>query len=228
MKPSVRDAFIPFTEPHEGLVHSMYADVKSLVTTGIGNLIDSPAAALALPWMTRTGRRASRDEVVAEWHRVKNGACRSWQLARTLKCLWPGRLCFAHQGWRASGAIVRLTHADAIDLVMSKLDSNDAQLRVRFPGFDCWPADAQLATHSMAWACGPSFRFPKLATALNDQDFETASAECTINPQVGTIVHRNTANRRMYLSAARVLALKFDPDRLYWPDDAPDVLESDG
>ncbi|WP_406429963.1 hypothetical protein, partial [Streptomyces sp. NBC_00631] len=41
MHQSVRDAFIPFNAPLEGRVQFMYLDIKSLVSTGVGNLLDA-------------------------------------------------------------------------------------------------------------------------------------------------------------------------------------------
>ena len=49
MRESVRRGFIGFSAPFEGRLHYMYLDVKGLVTTGVGNLIDSVGAAQALP-----------------------------------------------------------------------------------------------------------------------------------------------------------------------------------
>jgi hypothetical protein len=37
----VQDAFFPFSEPLEGRVRFMYLDVKSLVSTGVANLLDA-------------------------------------------------------------------------------------------------------------------------------------------------------------------------------------------
>ena len=53
-----------------------------------------------------------------------------------------------------------------------KLGQMDAYLAKRFPEWEEWPADAQLATLSMAWACGPAFRFPRLEAALRAQEVE--------------------------------------------------------
>ncbi|MFF0476588.1 hypothetical protein [Streptomyces sp. NPDC004284] len=41
MYQSVWDAFIPFSAPLEGRVQFMHLDVKSLVSTGVGNLLDA-------------------------------------------------------------------------------------------------------------------------------------------------------------------------------------------
>ena len=42
IRQSVIDRWHEFSEPLEGRVNSMYLDVKGLVTTCVGNLIDTP------------------------------------------------------------------------------------------------------------------------------------------------------------------------------------------
>jgi hypothetical protein len=49
MKESVRSAWIPFTEPLDTRLQFMYLDVKGLVSTGIGSLIDATARPLSPP-----------------------------------------------------------------------------------------------------------------------------------------------------------------------------------
>lgn len=70
MRDSVRRNFIEFTAPFEGRLHYMYLD--ALVTTGVGNLIDSVAAAQALPWQVGDGPVATADQVRTEWEMVKS------------------------------------------------------------------------------------------------------------------------------------------------------------
>src|SRR6476469_6934719 len=85
MHQSVQDAFPAFTEPLEGRVPFMYLDVKGLVTTGVGNLIDTddPAhlfsnanlvpEAFGFDWRDRnTDAQAGQDEIQAEYTTVKN------------------------------------------------------------------------------------------------------------------------------------------------------------
>lgn len=184
----------------------MYLDVLGLVTTGIGNLIDTPDDALSLEWLRSDGSVATRREVAAEWTAVK------------------ARKDLAQRGGGAFKAITRLRLSDAglHDLFNRTLDRMARQLATRFPGFDDWPADAQLATISMAWACGPAFRFPKLAAALNAGDFATAAVECKMN-EAGNpgLKPRNAANRLLYENAAAVVARDLDPELLYWPNQAP-------
>lgn len=216
MRAVVRDNFVRFTSPLEGVVFSMYADVKSLITTGIGNLIDSPAAAAVLPWRHPDGSRATKSEIVAEWQKVKAGCCGSYP-----RCSWgPERVCFAHKGWTASAKVtrLRLTQADVDLLVTTVMDRMWGQLVARFPDAESWPADAQLATLSMAWACGPAFRFPMLARSLTAGNFAMAALHCQMKG-AGTVTIRNAHDKALYRNAARVVADGLDPERLYFPRD---------
>jgi hypothetical protein len=205
VRQAVRDAFVAFTAAYEGVVPWMYLDVKGLVTVAIGNLIDPIQYAMTLPFVDRaTGKAAHRDTIAAEWLRVKGDA----SLARL--------------GHRAAERItaLRLT-PEGIDLVVSrKLEQNDQHLRGRFPDFEDWPACAQLATHSMAWACGPAFRFRSLEAALRAQDFAMSAAECHMN-EAGNpgLKPRNIANKILYRNADRVQAFKLDHDLLEWETD---------
>jgi hypothetical protein len=112
---------------------------------------------------------------------------------------------------------IRLTE-DAIDsLTMSKAREMVAHLLNRFPNWDNLPADAQLGTLSLAWACGPAFNFPRFSAALGAEDFATCALECkmdaTGNPG---LVPRNKANQALFLDAAR----GGDPDVVEWPKSA--------
>lgn len=171
----------------------MYLDVKGLVTTAIGNLIDTPDDALSLPWVTETGKPATKDQIKAEWSYVKS------------------RQDLKMRGGMAYKKItaLRLTDAGIQEVVSRTLDRMDNHLSGRFPQYPNWPADAQLATLSMAWACGPAFRFPLLEKALKASDFALAAAHCKMS-EVGNpgVAPRNVKNRELYLSAAGLLPAK--------------------
>lgn len=204
MKPSVRAAFVWFTAPLEGIVRHMYLDVKGLVTVAIGNLIDPVSMAVALPFRKAGGVLATRAEITAEWERLKAD---------------PHAARMGHR-YAAKLTTLRLSDDSIADIVSTKLEANDSLLRARFPEWEQWPADAQLATHSMAWACGPAFRFPLLEDALRARDFGTASVECRMDERGNQgLVPRNIANRVLYLNAAHVVAHGLDPDALYYPRD---------
>lgn len=212
VRASVRDAWVGFSVQFEGFVPHFYLDVKSLVTIGIGNLVDPLPLALDLPMRHLDGRAATKEEIAREWARVKSDP----SLARL--------------GHRAARQLckLQLMPQGIYDLVQSKLAHNDRILSTRFPRFVDWPADAQLATHSMAWACGPHFVFPRLAEALAVEDFATAAAECRIQEEGNPgIVPRNKANRLLYSNAAHVVANALRREILYWPTDLSQALGPD-
>lgn len=204
MRDSVRAAFVEFTAPFEGVVPWMYCDVKGLVSVGIGNLIDPIQMAMSLPFVHADGSAADRAEIAAEWLRIKN---------------FPNAAALGHRAVEHV-AKLRLTLGGVQDLVSGKLAQMGAMLVQRFPDFEQWPADAQLATLSMSWACGPAFRFPALAHALFDGDFTVAANECHMD-ETGNLglAPRNVANVTLYRNAATVAAGGLDPEPLRWPVD---------
>ncbi|AKV03207.1 hypothetical protein AKJ09_09870 [Labilithrix luteola] len=111
--------------------------------------------------------------------------------------------------------------------MMRKFDDMATRLRARFPSFPDWPADAQLAILSLAWACGPAFHFPRLEAALRACDWRTAAIECRIADDAGTVKLRNAANRTMLRNAAAVVESVRDPSALYYPEDLTRTPESE-
>jgi len=203
MRSAVANAFTDFTIEHEGYTPYMYADVKNLVTTGIGNLIDPIGAALSLPWKRSDGSPASQDEIRDAWNTVKSHT--------ELNQRGGG----SYQGLTT----LRLNKQDIKNLVANKVSSNESILRTRFPGFDSWPSDAQLGILSMAWAAGPGFKFPKFQAAASKlpPDFLTMAKE-SFMPSLGNKSGgRNDNNNLLFTNAAKVLELRADPDRLYFP-----------
>lgn len=196
-----------FSAPLEGRVPTMYCDCLGLITTGVGNLINTEWQAKALPWKLADGSMADTADVMADWQKLAAGrayyAARKWTVyAKTMRC-----------------------HLDdaAIDALCQKqLAANEATYRKRWPHFDEFPADAQLAIHSMGWAVGAAFyqKFPNLSACIDRQDWEGCVASCKIredgNPGV---VPRNAKNRFCFHNAS--LAAKsggcIPVDTLYWP-----------
>lgn len=203
MRPPVRDAFHSFTAPFEGKdVPWMYLDVIGLVTTGNGNLIDPVAMAVGLPWRKPDGSLASREEIISEWHAVK----------QRKDLMLRGGMVFRNV------TKLRLDKQAMHDLLFRKLDQNEAILRKRFPEWDSWPADAQLGVHSMAWAMGPRFGFPKFSAACLRGDFAAAADECRIST-IPDRNGRNQANRQLFLNAAFVRDTGADPAVLIYGSD---------
>lgn len=191
MQSTVRSAWRRFNEPLEGLTNWMYLDIKGLVTTGMGNLIDPVEAALCLTWHAGDETIATPDAVRYEWSRIKND------------------LVLAHLGAQAARrvATLHLDDADIETLILEKLDHDEAILKANpaFADFDDWPADAQLGLLSMGWSMGPGFgpHFPHFSCACAAGDFATAAQDCAINTAGNPgVAYRNAANRQAFLFAA--------------------------
>lgn len=209
MRLPVLRCFAAFSESFEGAVAWFYLDIYGWVTIAIGNLMDrtdvrleaAPVAALALPMVDKTtGVPASRAEIDAEWRFVKN------------------HKTAAKQGHRVLEAVtrLRLTKEGVDQVLANKRDEMAAYLEAHhFADFEEWNCDAQLATLSMAWACGANWpaRFPRCKAALLQRDFAAAAAECRIDtdgpdriPNTADdnrgVIPRNVANRQLFLNAA--------------------------
>ena len=180
----------------------MYLDIKGLVTVGVGNLADPTEVAQALPFRFKNrpgidapGSFATRDQIAAEWHTLKNDP--SLEI----------------RGFKACEPITRLELSDdSIDaLILDRLTRNQSSLKRLpwFQAFDTWPADAQLGLLSMAWAMGPHGpgNFPKFRSACQNLDFNAAASECEMSEAANAgLIRRNRANFTLFSNAAVVLA----------------------
>lgn len=222
MRSSAEAYFMKFSEEFEGRVPWMYVDREGLVTIGIGNLIEPMSVARELPFVNKmTGITATAQEIDAEWDNIHTHA-------QELK----------YSGYKAceSRTSLRLPEAAIAPLVAKRLRENEVVLRRYFSNFDQYPADAQLALHSMAWAMGPSFvlpvqpaagkepmwKWPNFRNAMLRCDFDRAAAECRMRDiNDGSVRRRNDANQALFRNAAAVLRSGSDPARLYYPGSVP-------
>lgn len=183
--PEVIAGFPAFTSKFEGVVRGPYLDVKGFVTTGIGNLIDPVGLSLPLPWLHEDGTPATQDEIRADWERVK---------------LMPAAMVAS----RYAGPL-HLDDAGIAAVVNKTLLANAAQLARTFPDFSTYPAPAQTALLSMAWALGAGFpaKWPNFSAAVRARDWQTAAANSSINA-VGNagVTPRNAADHDLFLQAA--------------------------
>lgn len=222
MHQAVSDRFVDFTAPLEGVVTSLYVDIHGAkvppvpcVTTAIGCLVDPVASALALPWVMPDGSLASRDEIARQWQLVKDDA---------------PSLSKLHWKYAAALTTIRLTDQGVLDVVRQRLLANEKVLRGYFPNWDLFPADAQLACCSMAWAVGAGFPkiFGNFRAAANAQNWASAIAACAIrtdgNPGV---VPRNAANRLCLANAAASVAQGLPVETLFWPGTPPNASQRD-
>lgn len=206
-----------FSAPLEGRVPTMYADCLGLITTGVGNLINTQQSALALPWLLADGSKATSGEVLTDWNKLH--ANPSYYAARKWTVYTKTMLCHLSD--------------EAIDaLVQRQLDLNEAIIRKRFPKWDTFPADAQLAIMSMAWAVGAAFyqKFGNLAKLIDAENWELAARlDVPSDPksnwpgkirEAGNpgVVPRNVKNRFCFQNAAVVKAAGLEVTTLHWPE----------
>lgn len=213
LRPAVVAGFPGFTVQFEGRVHTMYADVRGLITTGVGNLIDPIQAALSLPWRHADGGLASVDQIRADWNSLKSRG-----------------VSVAHHNPDVQASIAGLTlHLDdaAIDaLVRSRLESNAADLQRRhFPKFADYPSDAQMAILSLAWAAGSDWptHFPACKAAILAGHWDVAAKEGQLRatapdgtPNPG-VIPRNSAQIICFANAEVTELYNLDPEPLYYP-----------
>jgi GH24 family phage-related lysozyme (muramidase) len=203
MRPVVRDNWIAYTTGLEGRVSTMYLDCLGLVTIGLGCLIDPVRAATTLPFVHRvSGAQATTIEVSSEWYKIKSQ---------------PG-LAKLHWKYAAAQCKLRLLESGIDSLALQRLELNNATLLRFLPDFEEWPANAQLATHSMSWAMGAGFMaphgtsrgFPSWWAAAKRQDWLSCAQQCKINSKGNPgVIPRNERNVAQFRAAANG-----DPDEL--------------
>jgi hypothetical protein len=207
MRPSVAAAFRSFNRVFEGDVTWMYLDVKGLVTTGCGNLIDTGAQARALPWVHKgDGQAATEAEIAQAWLKVKG--------AQSMKMLGGGSF--------ARLTDLRLTDDGVTSLVNARRDLDWTFLVNRFSSLSTWPADGQLAVLSIAWAAGPGWVAPKFDACAKMYDFVGMGLQGWLNDDGNPGLHpRNLANRLLFSNAAKVtlspVTSGLDGATLYYP-----------
>jgi GH24 family phage-related lysozyme (muramidase) len=212
MKKVVSDIFWAHNVPMEGYCNYPYPDVKGLISTGVGNLVDPVQYMTPLPWKHKDGTPATKWEIEAEFKRLKAMA-----IGPDGK---PTKDCLRGGGWWKDKATLQLSEQAIRDLVASKLRTMVSYFkgRVGEKVWDSYPADAQLAILSMCWALGPAFNFPKFMAHLKARNWLGCADECKMqeagNPGV---IPRNKKNRSLFLNAAAVEKYGMDPEKLYYP-----------
>lgn len=210
MRTVVRDRWLDFTGPLEGPgVPCLYADVRGIPTVAYGNALFTPADMYALPWMHPGGVPATQAEKLEAWYAIN------------------GNMTAAKLGWQYAAKLsdLRLTREAMTALALAKLDSNDRILLARLPDWETHPACAQMALHSLAWACGANAHFPRVFTDVANRDYDGAAVEIHMNEYTPEGIHntglvpRNVANKILMTNAQRVWNFKLDPDLIDWTHD---------
>jgi peptidoglycan hydrolase-like protein with peptidoglycan-binding domain len=237
IRQSVLDAWHQFSEPLEGRIYHLYLDIKGLVTTGVGNLIDNyndtcPPSALALPWRVDGRELATKEQVKQHWEYLKS---RQDLKSRHYK--------YAKDAFEQRFRCTLTLDDEAIDaLVLQKLGDFATHATKTWKEFPDFPADAQLAVLSMYWALGSLTNFPNCKRLVAAQDWEgcakgapetakskgwgEASYPCKIrdsdNPGVRP---RNQQNVLCFRNAALIAKQGLDPKTLHWPNTVTETPE---
>lgn len=187
----------------EGRLECMYPDVKGLVTTAIGVLIEPVQEALNLPWRKKNAAMllATQDEITAEWNRMH------------------GNMVVAEYGNHAKLAFATLVlmQSDLDDVVNHKLHQFEAVIQGRIPNFNWLPADAQLGILAgIAWGAGPWFHWPLFLLAVSHENFQEAVVQCYTR---AFNENRNAANKILFQNSSIIAAEGLDRSTLYFPRD---------
>ena len=169
----------------EGYRRDMHVDWRGDVRTGVGHLLPSANAALALPWRHKTtGLPATAREVRAAFEQV----CAQGS----------GHQAPAHQ--RASDLVLPPGFAGVLTIRRLERELLPA-LRRLCPRFDDFPLSAQRALVDIAYNVGVAVlrRFYNLVAACNRWDFAAAADHCQRRTASGA---RNVATRELFRKAA--------------------------
>ena len=207
MRDSVEAIFPTFSKKFEGRMAKMYPDINGDITVAVGNRIDPVNQAFGLGWVReQDGITASPQDVQRVWSLVK-----SRQDAKRRGGGW-------FQTLPGNDILLPPSAIDA--LVDGKLRFNASDVLRFFPGFETFPAEAQLGILSMAWAMGDEkFReFPRFVAAANANKWDVAAIESHMQDDANPgLVPRNAANKLLFENADVVSRLGLDPDRITWP-----------
>jgi hypothetical protein len=245
MRQSVKDIFFDFSVGHEGFTPFPYADILNLVTTGIGNKIDngktclpnglkavqcarlnnvvSAAAmepALRLPWKQRAPGWTSKNPLAGDLVSPSE-VSDAWIKVKRQNEVVPD---FSQRGGGSYAGLTDITlDMDGLKtLFSSTLTDFENKIRGRNPNWESWPADAQLAVLSMAWAMGPYFtdKFKAMKIALDRGDFASAGAQSHFiggdTAPTGKL-SRNQENVIMFKNAADAVKGGADLSQLFFP-----------
>lgn len=213
---NVERMFYQYSYDLEGVYSCPYADVKRLVTVGMGHLIDPIERALRLPW--RIGDRpATEQEIRNDWETVRRMA-----FERTNEQM---------QKWTATQQAqytsIRLRSTDIDALTERQLRANLNYAIKLIPNLLEAPADAILATMSLAWAVGAGFHItnPPRTQFIRDAnagDWRAAANGARLR-EVGNrgVIERNKRQALCFENAARVVDRSLDRGALWWPNACP-------
>lgn len=233
MHSTAKNYAIEFLKEHEALVLCMYLDILGLMTTGIGDLID-----------TKTSDFASAQTEVSKftWHRVKDNVVATaaeieaeWKnikalIAKSVHLKMNGKI-FETWAKEQNPPLVTLQLNEEEYLknnFLTKVERFEKSIKRTpndyFKDFDDFPADAQLGIISIAWGNGEFFayggwrNFRELAKAQDWQKIVDDKQYKWQNINQG----REIATEKLFKNAANVVecikqGFKYDKTQLIFP-----------
>jgi len=221
IKQVVVETFPAFSKQFEGKTNYPYTDIKGFVSIGIGNLIDPVSLALSLPFTMPDGSPASPSQIQTDFQKLKDN------YKSVIAATGNPPSTVSQQGLTQ----IRLSDQAIANLMAQKMRGNHQVLLSDFPNYASWPADAQLALHSLSWAWGPAFARVwgqngtafKQAVNQSTPDFAKAADIVTQASQKEESINagikpRDLAQQTLFANAAAVIAQKGDGDSLFYPN----------
>ncbi|HJX95666.1 MAG TPA: hypothetical protein VJ324_08620 [Candidatus Acidoferrum sp.] len=172
-------------EIFEGVVPWMYLDTKGFVTVAVGELLATPAHALALAFVDANNQPSTAAAIQAEYTRVS--------------ALSPGKFPAA---FYRSPLSPTLPHPAVDALLARHLTFFDTQLNQRLPNYSVFPDAAKLGLLDMIYNLGVTGLFngfPSFMSYVQNQNWAGAATQCLRN---GPSPQRNDWTRQQFLAAA--------------------------
>jgi GH24 family phage-related lysozyme (muramidase) len=169
----------------EGSIPWMYLDTKGNVTAGCGLEIPNTGIACGLPFQLRSGGAATEDDIIADFHRVKN--------------MPPAKPA----GFYYSDSSPVLEKADIQNLLRKRITADDGTLRAAFAGWDAYPAAAKQAILDMEYNLGEGELlrgYPAMDADIRAADWIGVASQCH---RKGISDARNTWTKNLFLSAVQ-------------------------
>lgn len=169
---------------YEGKVNHMYLDSNGYVTVGIGHLLSSREAAMALPFERAPGQRANPIEIGLEFDRVRQ--------------LSANRL----PSFYRTHTRLHLSDAEIDRLTLQHIETFHRELRSIYAGFDEFPSSVRLALFDLIFNVGQTNlrnRWPRMNAAIAARDWATAAIQSRRAPPISAA--RNDYVRRLFEQA---------------------------
>jgi GH24 family phage-related lysozyme (muramidase) len=156
-----RVAVIARLKKFEGCVSNMYLCTGGEVTIGVGHAIPTSQEASKLSWQIG-GAAAAPAQAAADFERVAAAP--------------KGMPASAYAGLTQC----RMGEGDVEGLLEADLQSFEAQLAATLPKWNSYPEPVQEALFDMAFnlGLGGLKKFPRMLTAIDAGDWNTAAAQC--------------------------------------------------